>query len=135
MRQDSSGDVMAVQSTWKWIGDEVRRGREQTYRVETTRAFFFGQSAYLKGDLDQCPRYTRCQDDAAQRVMQQSFEVSLSRTTHADSRSDIDLDGGILRQLVAALHLHGSVDSADDTVSAMRVCCGTICAVQVREDG
>lgn len=53
------------------------------------------------------------------------------RTSYSYSRSHVDLDGGFLGHLIAAQHLDGPIDGADDAVFVVCVGSGSVCTVQM----
>jgi len=54
-------------------------------------------------------------------------------TSNTRSRPDIDLNRSFFGHLVAPLHLDRAIYGADDRVAIVCVCCGSVCAIQMRK--
>jgi len=55
----------------------MQRLSSESYRINASACFFLGQTPYLQCDLYEGSRYASCEDDAAEGVVEQGFEVSL----------------------------------------------------------
>ena len=102
---------------------------------------FFGEGADLECDLHEGAGDAADEDDVAERIEEERFEVSFSgacearekknwgvsgkggRTAYAGGWSDVDFYGGFGGQFIAALHFDGPVHSPDYRVAVLCVCC------------